>query len=106
MGITPHPAPYPDIVMYEHALPISWRVFLRSNGVPIDITGDEVLALVLDDRVEVAELGVERLDEVAGTLQLTIDQTVYDAVKRYSTWRLFDSAQFDYPVLQGRLVKA
>jgi hypothetical protein len=106
MGITPHPAPYPDIVMYEHALAITWRVYLRSNGVPIDITGDEVLALVLDDRVEVAELGVERLDEVAGTVQLTIDQTVYDAVKRYSTWRLFDSAQFDYPVLQGRLVKA
>ena len=106
MGITPHPAPYPDIVMYEHALPIMWRVYLRSNGVPIDITGDEVLAPVLDDRVEVAELGIERLDDVAGTLQLTIDQTVFDAVKRYSTWRLFDPAQFDYPVLQGRLVKA
>jgi hypothetical protein len=43
---------------------------------------------------------------VGGTLQLTIDQTVFDAVKRYSTWRLFDPAQFDYPVLQGRLVKA
>jgi hypothetical protein len=81
MGITPHPAPYPDIVMYEHALAITWRVYLRSNGVPIDITGDEVLAPVLDDRVEVAELGVERLDDVAGTLQLTIDQTVFDAVK-------------------------
>jgi hypothetical protein len=66
MGITPHPAPYPDIVMYEHALPISWRVYLRSNGVPIDITGDEVLTPVLDDRVEVAELGIERLDDVAG----------------------------------------
>jgi hypothetical protein len=106
MGITPHPAPYPDIVMYEHALPITWRVFLRSNGVPIDITGDEVLTPVLDDRVELVELGVERLDDVAGIVRLTIDQTVFDAVQRYSTWRLFDPAQFNYPVLQGRLVKA
>jgi hypothetical protein len=46
MGITPHPAQYPDIVMYEHALPISWRVYIRSNGVPVDLTGDEVLVPV------------------------------------------------------------
>jgi hypothetical protein len=106
MGITPHPAQYPDIVMYEHALPISWRVYIRSNGVPVDLTGDEVLVPVADDRVEVTELGVERIDDVAGTLQLMIDQAVYDAVNRYSTWRLFDPTLFDYPVIQGRLVKA
>jgi hypothetical protein len=106
MGITPHPAQYPDIVMHEHALPISWRVFIRSNGVPVDLTGDEVLVPVADDRVEVTELGLERIDDVAGTLQLTIDQAVYDAVKRYSTWRLFDPTLFDYPVVQGLLVKA
>jgi hypothetical protein len=106
MGLTPRPAQYPDLVMYEHVLPISWRVFIRSNGVPVDLTGNELLAPVSDDGTEVSSLELERIDDVVGAVQLTITQAVYDAVKRYSIWRLFDPTLFDYPLVQGRLVKA
>ena len=105
MGITPHPAAYPDIVMYEQALPISWRVFFRSDGEPIDLTDADILIPVLDDGTEVSELGLVGLDAAGGEIRVAINSDVFGAVKRYSTWRLFLPSIFDYPVLQGRLVK-
>jgi hypothetical protein len=106
VSVTPRPAPYPDIVMYEYALPITWKGTLRSEGVAIDITNSPILVPVLDDGEEVTSLLFVKTNPGAGELQLTIDQAVYDAVGRYSTWRLFEPLNFDYPVVQGRLVKA
>jgi hypothetical protein len=106
MTVKPGPAQYPDIVMYEHALPITWKGTLRSEGVAIDITDSEVLVPVLDDGEEVTSLPFEKTDPEVGEIKLTINQAVYDAVGRYSTWRLFETDHFDYPPVQGRLVKA
>lgn len=92
--------------MYEHALPITWIGTLKSEGVPIDITDSEILAPVLDDGEEVTSLVFEKTDPANGRVQLTINQAVYDAVGRYATWQLFELADFDYPVVEGRLVKA
>jgi hypothetical protein len=72
---------------------------------PVDLTDSEVLVPVLDDRVEVSALPFERPDDVGGIVRLTIDSEAYAAVNRYSTWRLFVPALFNYPLLQGRLVK-
>jgi hypothetical protein len=106
MGITAHPATYPDIVMYEQALPISWRVLIRRDGVAIDLTDVDILIPVLDDGIEVSSLALVGLNAAAGETRLAIDSDVFGAVKRYSTWRLFVPSIFNYPVLQGRLVKA
>jgi hypothetical protein len=92
--------------MYEHALPITWNGTIRSQGVAIDITDTEILAPVLDDGTEVASLVFEKTDPEAGELQLTINAGIYGAVGRYSMWHLYALGVFDYPVVQGRLVKA
>jgi hypothetical protein len=92
--------------MYEHALPITWKGTLRSEGEAIDITDSEVLVPVLDDGEEVTALPFVKTSSLDGELELTINQAVYDAVGRYSTWRLFETEHFDYPIVEGRLVKA
>jgi hypothetical protein len=92
--------------MYEHALPITWKGTIRSEGVAIDITDSDILVPVLDDGEEVTSLPFVKTDPEAGELELTINQAVYDAVGRYSIWRLFEPLNLDYPVVQGRLVKA
>jgi hypothetical protein len=106
MGIPPHPAAYPDIVMYEQPLPISWRVLVRRDGVAIDLTDADILIPVFDDGIEVSELDLVGLNAANGEARLAINSDVFSAVKRYSTWRLFVPSIFNYPVLQGRLVKA
>jgi hypothetical protein len=92
--------------MYEEVLPISWRVFFRSNGVPVDLTDADILIPVFDDGIEVSELSLAILSATGGETRLSIGSDVFGAVKRYSTWRLFVPSIFNYPVLQGRLVKA
>ena len=106
MGITPHPATYPDIVMYEQSLPISWRVLFRSIGTPLDLTGADILIPSLDDGAKVSELSLVGLSATGGEIRVAVDTDGFDAVKRYSTWRLFLPSIFDYPVLQGPWVKA
>jgi hypothetical protein len=92
--------------MYEHALPIVWKGTIRSEGVAVDISESSILVPVLDDGEEVTSLPFVKTDPEDGELELTINQAVYDVVGRYSTWRIFVLPVFDYPLVQGRLVKA
>jgi hypothetical protein len=52
--------------MYPGDVPFSWKVTLKDDGVPVDITNSEIAAPVLDDGVEVGSLTVEKTDPVNG----------------------------------------
>jgi hypothetical protein len=53
----------------------------------------------------VADLDIEKTDPTQGQLKLTLSNTVYAAVGRYSTWRFREDTVFRFLLLQGRLVK-
>jgi hypothetical protein len=92
--------------MYPGDPPISWRVFLKRNGQPLDITDSTISAPVTDDGVLVAHLEVEKTDPEGGEITLTITDTIYAAVKLFSSWRLREEPYFGTSVVRGRLVKA
>jgi hypothetical protein len=91
--------------MYPGDPPISWLVVVLRNGEPYDITDLAISAPVYDDGVQVAELTVEKTNPLVGEARLTITSEVFDAVKRYSTWRFREDTDFRCPLIQGRLVK-
>lgn len=99
------PAPYPDIDIYPGDVPISWRVTMKREGQPLDVTNSILSAPVTDNGVEVAQLTIEKTGAVNGEVRLTITQEVYDAVQRYSTWRLREDSLLRAAIVQGRLVK-
>ena len=105
MPRTPKPATYPDIHIYPGDAPFSWKVTLKDDGVPVDITDSVVSAPVFDDGNKVADLDIEKTDPTQGQLKLTLSNTVYAAIGRYSTWRFREDTVFRFLLLQGRLVK-
>jgi hypothetical protein len=104
-AVTYDPAQYPDIKMYPGDVPISWLVTLRRQGQGVDVTNSTITALVYDDGVQVGALTVEKTNPGVGEVKLTVTQAVYDAVKRYSTWRLREAPIFSAVMVQGRLDK-
>jgi hypothetical protein len=104
-AVTYDPAQYPDIKMYPGDVPISFFVTLRRQGQGLDISNSTIIAPVYDDGVEVGALTVEKTDPVIGQVKLTVTQVVYDAVKRYSTWRLREAPILSAVMVQGRLDK-
>jgi hypothetical protein len=101
----PKPATYPDIHMYRGDVPFSWKVTLKDDGVPVDITDSEISAPVFDDGKQVGSLTVEKTDPVNGQVKLTFTEALHAAVGRYSTWRFREETIFNFLLLQGRLVK-
>jgi len=99
------PAQYPDIRMYPGDVPISWFVTLRRQGQGVDINNSTITAPVYDDGVEVGALTVEKTNSAIGEVKLTVTPEVYDAVNRYSTWRLREEPIFSAVMVQGRLDK-
>lgn len=47
----PKPAAYPDIHMYPGDVPFLWKVTVKDDGVPVDISQSEISAPVFDDGV-------------------------------------------------------
>ncbi len=91
--------------MYTGDLPKEWVVRILRNGVPMDLSASVLLAPVSDNGVELGHLDIDRADAIIGRLTLSLSESVYAAMSKYSTWRLREDSVFFVPVMQGRLVK-
>jgi hypothetical protein len=91
--------------MYPGDVPFSWKVTLKSDGEPVDITDSDVSALVYDDGKEVGAMTLEKIDPENGQVMLTFTEALHAAVGRYSTWRFREDTLFNFLLIQGRLVK-
>jgi hypothetical protein len=109
--VKPQPARAPDVNLYPNMVPRSFHVTVRTKASAtatpqvVDLTDSEVTAPVYDDGVEIGSLTVEKDDAANGRVKVTITQAIYDAMKRYATWRFHEGTVFDYPLIEQRLVK-
>jgi len=100
------PGQWPDTHIYAHELPKRFDVAFANASGGVDLSASTVTVVVKNDGLEIGSLEVDMANASGGVLWLTVDQTIYDAMGRYSTWQLSESPLFGGDVVvQGRLVK-